>query len=47
MKILIIYYSQSGNTQKIAKCIARGARSTGAEVDVVKLKDASYEMMDG
>lgn len=26
MKILIIYYSQSGNTQKIAKRIARGAR---------------------
>ena len=47
MKILIIYYSQSGNTRKIAKCIARGARSAGAEVDVVKLKDASYEMLDG
>ena len=47
MKILIIYYSQSGNTRKIAKCIARGARSTGAEVDVVKLRDADYKMMDG
>ncbi len=46
MKILIIYYSQSGNTQKIAKRIAKGARSAGAEVNVVKLKDASYEMME-
>lgn len=46
MKILIIYYSQSGNTRKIAKAIVRGARSAGAVVDVVKLKDASYQMMD-
>ncbi len=47
MKVLIIYYSQSGNTRRIAKAIARGARETGAQVDVVKLKDATYEMMDG
>lgn len=46
MKILIIYYSQSGNTRKIAKKIAKGARSTGASVTVVKLKEASYEMME-
>ncbi len=44
MKILIVYYSQSGNTRRIAKAIARGARSTGAQVDVVKLKDADYDM---
>ena len=45
MKVLIIYYSQSGNTMRIAKRIAKGAESTGAVVDVVKLKDATYEMM--
>lgn len=46
MKVLIIYYSQSGNTMRIAKKIAKGARSAGAKVDVVKLKDATYEMME-
>ena len=40
--MLIIYYSQSGNTQKIAKRIARA----GTEVDVVKLRYAANEMMD-
>lgn len=25
MKVLVIYYSQSGNTRKIAKAIGRGA----------------------
>jgi len=46
MKVLIIYYTQSGNTQAIAKCIARGAASTGAEVKMVRLKNAGYEMME-
>lgn len=47
MKVLIIYYSQSGNTMRIAKRIAKGCRAAGAETDVVKLKDASYDMLDG
>ena len=45
MKALIIYYSQSGNTMKIAKCIGRGIRAAGADVTIVKLKDADYEML--
>ena len=32
--------------QAIAKCIARGAVSTGAEVKMVRLKNADYAMMD-
>ena len=45
MKVLIIYYSQSGNTMLIARHIEKGLRRAGADVTVVKLKDATYEMM--
>ena len=45
MKALIIYYTQSGNTQTVARQIARGIKSTGAEVTMTRLKNASYEMM--
>ena len=31
MKVLIIYYSQSGNTMRIARRIARGCRAAGAD----------------
>ena len=46
MKVLIIYYSQSGNTMLIARHIEKGLRRAGADVTVVRLKDASYEMME-
>ncbi len=46
MRVLIIYYTQSGNTQAIATHIARGAASTGAEVKMVRVKNATYEMME-
>ena len=45
MKILIIYYTQSGNTQAIARSIARGAASTGAEVKLMRLKNVTYDML--
>ena len=28
-KILVLYYSRSGNTEKMAKAVAEGAKSTG------------------
>lgn len=46
LRVLIIYYTQSGNTQKIARRIAAGAASAGAEVSVTRLKRASYEMLE-
>ena len=46
MKVLIIYYTQSGNTQAVAKAIARGADAAGAKVRMVRLKNATYEMME-
>ena len=37
MKIVIVYDSMSGNTEKMAKAIAEGAGSAGADVDVKKI----------
>lgn len=47
MKVLIIYYSQSGNTMCIAKAIGRGAAAVADEVKVIPLKDAAaYDLND-
>ena len=34
VRILVVYYSRSGNTQKMAELIAEGARGDGVEVEV-------------
>lgn len=38
MKVLIIYYSMTGNTQKIAHSIRKGIRDYGDECDIVAIK---------
>ena len=38
-KILIIYYSQSGNTKKMAELVAEGVRKEAVEVEVKDVKD--------
>lgn len=47
MKVLIVYYSQTGNTQKIARMIRDGIRQAGNEVTLRYLRDASYEELAG
>lgn len=42
-KIVIIYHSQSGNTEKMAKAIRDGATSTGATVSLKKALDANAD----
>ncbi len=42
-KILIIYHSQSGNTEKMAKAIREGAVSAGATVTLKKAADATVD----
>lgn len=42
-KILIIYHSQSGNTEKMAKAIREGAVSSGATVTLKKALDANAD----
>jgi flavorubredoxin len=39
-KVLIIYHSQSGNTEKMAKAVSEGAASAGATVVLKKAADA-------
>ncbi len=39
-KLAIIYYSRTGNTEKMARLVAEGAGSEpGVEVDIVKVED--------
>jgi len=40
-KVLILYYSRSGNTAKMAQFVAAGVRDTGAEALIKDVKDAS------
>ena len=38
-KVLICYYTRSGNTKKMASLIEKGVRSEGVDVDVKAVKD--------
>ncbi len=40
-KVLVIYDSKTGNTEKMAKEVSEGARSAGAEVTLKRVDDAS------
>jgi len=42
-KLLIIYHSQGGNTEALAKAVAEGASSAGAAVTLKKAVDATAE----
>ena len=41
MKALIIYFSQTGNTEKVAKAIQAGVKQVTGHCDILKLKDAN------
>lgn len=45
MNVLVIYFSQSGNTRKIARSIAEGAREVADRVDVRSIKRVTYDML--
>ncbi len=38
-KILVIYYSRSGNTRKMAEAVAKGAKDGGGEVTLKDVKE--------
>ena len=42
-KMAVIYWSMSGNTEAMASAIAEGARSTGAEVDLMQVSEVSVD----
>lgn len=46
MKVLIIYYSQTGNTQKMARAIRDGMREEGHEVRLKHLKFVTFSELE-
>ena len=46
-KIAVIYWSMSGNTEAMANAIAEGARSAGAEVDLMQVSDVDAGQLEG
>ncbi|NOX96538.1 MAG: flavodoxin family protein [Nitrospirae bacterium] len=42
-KVLVIYYSRTGNTEKMAQLVGEGAKSEGVEVEVKKVGDVQPE----
>ena len=46
VSVLVAYHSQTGNTETMAKALAEGARSDGAEVVVKRIGDVTKEDLD-
>ncbi|KPK96483.1 MAG: flavodoxin [Omnitrophica WOR_2 bacterium SM23_72] len=42
-KAMVVYYSQSGNTKKMAKLVAEGIKKEGVEVTLKEVKDAKAD----
>ena len=42
-KVLIVYYSRSGNTEAMAKLIAEGIKSEDVEVELKKVEDTDID----
>ncbi len=42
-KLLVVYYSRTGNTEKMAKLIGEGVKEEGVEVEVKKVEDVNAE----
>lgn len=47
MKVLVAYYSQTGNTQKMARMIAESIKSGGVDVDCKKVEDVAAAELTG
>lgn len=46
MKIILIYASQTGNTQEMAEAVEEGIRSAGAELTVKEVTDAKGQELE-
>ncbi len=45
MKILIIYYSQTGNTKKMAGLVAEGVKSEGVDVELKNVEEVGARQL--
>ncbi|NOZ23039.1 MAG: flavodoxin family protein [Planctomycetes bacterium] len=46
-KVLIVYYSESGNTAKMAQLVEEGAKKAGADVTLKKVQDVNVDDLLG
>ena len=46
MKVAVVYWSGTGNTEKMADCIAEGIENAGSEVEVIFCDDFVAEMLN-
>ncbi len=42
-KVLVIYYSKTGNTEKMARAVGEGVKGEGVEVEVKKVEDTKAD----
>lgn len=42
-KIAVVYWSSSGNTEAMAKAVAEGAKSAGADASIIETGDFSSD----
>ena len=47
MKVLIVYDSRTGNTEKMAHAVAGGVEAAGVEVEAKKVDEASVDELPG
>ena len=47
MKTAVVYWSGTGNTEAMAKCVEAGAKAAGAEVEVFTASDFNGSMVEG
>ncbi len=47
MKVLIVYDSRSGNTEKMAHAVSEGVSEEGLDVEVKRVDDASVDELPG
>lgn len=46
MKVSIVYWSGTGNTQAMAEAVAEGAKSAGADVNLLTVSQADISAAD-
>jgi flavodoxin/ferredoxin len=47
MKSVVLYFSQTGNTKKVAEAIQRGIKSAAGHCDLLRLQDAEIRNLSG
>lgn len=46
MKVSVVYWSGTGNTQSMAEAVAQGAKDSGAEVELLSVDSATESILD-